>query len=280
MFFSCKEKSKVKLLSDSKMEEVLYDYHIANGIIKSSNLDSATSKSYIDAVFAKHNITEAEFDSSMVYFMRHADKLEAIYMRLSNRIDNEARLRGIDGQVATENYDNLNGDTVNIWNKEKSHIFFARVPYNIMKFAFKADSTYHAGDRFVLSFDNDFLYQDGLRSGLAVMTLRLENDSCITQTVSLSSSGMRRLEVYDSERKGIKKVEGYIMHKESSIASERNSSTLRMMMAYNLRLLKMHTQEIKVNKDTIENEKTDSLMHSTPEPMRVGVNGMHKLHSR
>ena len=70
---------------------------------------------YVQSVFQKHGITEAEFDSSMVWYSSRPDKLYKMYQRLGDRYATESRSLGL-GVSETELYANMSsvGDTANI----------------------------------------------------------------------------------------------------------------------------------------------------------------------
>jgi len=272
---SCGDRPSDLVMSEGKMEDVLFDYHIADGLNQTMGYDSFQKAECINAVFNKHGIDRAIFDSSMVYYVRHADRLQNIYRVVGARMENEARLQGIDGTPGELSTD-ATADTANIWNLEKTRVFTTEVPYNTMRFAFKADSTFKAGDRYILSFNSDFIYQEGSRNGYIVFTAKLLNDSVITQTSSISSSSKRTLEINDRTRIGIKELKGYFMHRPSNISNERNSSTVKMMILSDISLVKMHTPEPETEKQDStknnNNEKTDSLRsrvvsNNPPRPM-------------
>ena len=62
-FGSCNRESKKLVMSEGKMTDVLYDYHIADGISRTLNLDSNKMRKYIEQVFPKHRIGQSEFES-------------------------------------------------------------------------------------------------------------------------------------------------------------------------------------------------------------------------
>lgn len=272
MLGACSDKPNDMIISQGKMEDVLFDYHIANGVISVCNYDSIKAAECINSVFMKHGIDREVFDSSMVYYLRHADKMDMIYANLQSRIENEGRLQGVigGGDLGMASTD-LNADTANIWNLERTKILNPEVPYNVLSFDFKADSTFKAGDRFMLKFKADFIYQEGMRNGYAILTMILNNDSVVNQTTSLSSTTERTMEVCDKERIGVKEVKGYLMHRPSNVSTDRNSSTVKMMILSNIQLIRMHTEEPKIKeeekRDSINNdnnEKADSIKHNGP----------------
>ncbi len=260
MLLSCDKKSEL-VMSESKTEDVLFDYHLADGISRTKRLTAEESKAYFEAVLEKHGITRAEFDSSMVYYMKNADKLHAIYVRLSDRIENEARLQGLDGNNTISAA--MEGDTANIWTMESERIFTTYVPENLLKFHFKADSTYHPGDRFTLSFKTNFLYQDGSRNGYAMVSVRFANDSVTTRTTSMTTSNTTSLEIRDNDRLGVKEVRGFIIQREPNAAVDRGTTTLRMMIVSDIKLIKMHTDEPKKKEKAEESDNKKN--KSTPD---------------
>jgi hypothetical protein len=288
---ACDNKEKKMILSEGKIEDVLFDYHITDAIVHSTGVPSDEYDAYFNAVLKKHGITKAEFDSTMVYYMKHADKLSDIYKHLSDRMSNEARLQGVDGNSLFAG-NVITGDTANVWNAEKAKVFSDKAIENIVKFHLTADSTYKKGDRLTLTFMTDFLYQDGMRNGYAAMSVRLANDSVITRTVSMSSSMQYKLEVSDDQRLGIKDIRGFIMQRKSNVKTDRNNSTLRMMVVSDIKLIRMHVPEpekttadadsaksVNDNK-TInnENQNNPSLRLGNDSVRRENIS-MHKLHS-
>lgn len=291
MVQSCSE-SKVKVMSQDKLEDVLFDYHMADAIVHTTNVASDEYDTYLGAVLEKHGITRAEYDSSMVYYMKHADKMLEIYSHLTDRMTNEARLQGIDSNGLFAG-DVMTGDTANIWNSAKAKIFSDKGVDNIMRFRMTADTTYRKGDRFMLSFKTDFLYQDGARNGYAAMSVRFSNDSVVTRTTSLSSTNQHRLEVSDDTRLGVKEIRGFIMLRSSNVKTDRNNNTLRMMVVSDIRLIRMHVPEpektaadadtTRIAKDNKlqdnENENT-SPVRTVSDSVRRENTGVHKLYSR
>src|SRR5574344_706727 len=92
---ACENRPK-GVLSTGKMEDVLYDYHIMQGI------------------------TEDEFESSVIYYNRHAKELHGIYENIKKRytaINEEIQLvNGNNDMVAIYA---TGGDTTNLWSSAK-----------------------------------------------------------------------------------------------------------------------------------------------------------------
>ncbi|GHT72474.1 hypothetical protein AGMMS50262_01260 [Bacteroidia bacterium] len=83
----------LNVLSDSKMEAVLYDMYIAEQEIKNNSAvfynDSVRRQKLLQSVFEKHRISEAAFDTSLVWYNAHLEKYIKINNRISQKYDAE-----------------------------------------------------------------------------------------------------------------------------------------------------------------------------------------------
>ena len=243
---SCKSGSD-EPISSGEMEDILYDFHLSIGMIATENITDAKDRAYKEklyklSVLKKYGVTEQQFDESMVYYMRHADEMQDIYKSLAKRIGNEASKIGASvADLSTENSLSLSGDTANIWPLERGVVLMQAMPYNVKSFSVKADSAFHKGDRFVFSFDTQFLYQEGFKDGIAMLALRLNNDSVATRSTHFSSNSHYSLEISDNDRIGIKEIRGFLfLGKETRPAS---TSTIKLMIADYVQLLRIHIRE-------------------------------------
>ena len=76
----CKVKRPKEVFSEKKMEDILYDYHIAKAMGDNvSYTDNYKKALYMEYVFRKNGTTEEVFDSSMVWYTRNTEILSKIY---------------------------------------------------------------------------------------------------------------------------------------------------------------------------------------------------------
>ena len=151
-FWACTPSVPSGILSEEKMTDVLVDIHLAQGMAEaqSENTDVARYK-YIQAVFQKHRITEAEFDSSMVYYSGRAEKFTFVYNNVVNRVQAQAERMGLESVEKQDKFESLTseGDTANIW-LGKDFTYLAANPVQcVYSFQMKTDSTFKAGDTLV-----------------------------------------------------------------------------------------------------------------------------------
>lgn len=240
---SCKPSLPGGVLSKGKMTDILYDYHLALAMAHmDDNGDRGQSLAYREAVLRKHDVTSAEFDSSMVYYMRHTELLEDVYKDLTDRYNNEITAMGGSAKEGGE-FANLSatGDTANVWNLATSMVFMPVKPFNSTSFNIKVDSTFHKGDRLMLDFDAQFIYQDGMRNGVAMLAVQFGNDSIAQRTIMIQSTQHYSVELSDDDSLGIKSVKGYFMlingDNGTGVSSQ---TTLKLMFLEHIKLIRMH----------------------------------------
>lgn len=240
----CKPRIPGKYLSKGKMEDILYDYHLAESMssIAENYDDTLRVRVYKLSVLQKYGVSEADFDSSMVYYIRHAEHLRDIYDHLSKRLSDEALAVGTSASEVNQ-YLTLSesGDTANIWKADRSFILTQQPGFNVYSFTMKADSTFQAGDRFILTFDSKFIFQDGMRDGVALMALTFGNDSVASHMTRISVDNQYRIDISDNKRLGVKQLAGYFILNRN--LNNDSQTTFKLMHVGNISLVRMHVAE-------------------------------------
>ena len=204
---SCGKEIPDEIIQPSKMEKVLYDYHLTLGMSENSkNTEKEARKKY---VFQKHGITAADFDSSMVWYTRESQELMGIYENLNKRFKREyehvERLLESREEANTRSF--ASGDTVDVWMKENI-LWFTKSPLNNrLTFEIKADSTFHPKDAFDWNMDYYFMTEGEAIMGLNVI---YENDSVIGMTKSITESGPQSIYLHTDSAYNIKALNGFI----------------------------------------------------------------------
>lgn len=237
----CKPSIPGKYLSQGEMADILYEYHLAEGIVGTqSSGDTLALRAYRLNILARHDVSEAEFDSSMVYYVRHTKLLEDVYQKLSDRLNSESAamggdVYGVDGVALAT------ADTANIWKSAKNFVLSPYVATNRNSFEIKADTSFHTGDRFMLDFDTQYIYQDGMRDAVVVMAVTYDNDSTEYVSSQMSASTHVHLQLDNSGRMAVKRIAGYWMLNKSSLSDYTSASTLKLLVISNVRLVRMHS---------------------------------------
>lgn len=272
LLYACKPQIPDRYLQPGELEDILYDYHLADAMAETGNggHDAQYNKQlYRQAALKKHGITQAELDSSLVYYTRHSDRLHSVYENLAKRFGDEALALGASANDINR-YGNItsDGDTANVWTGEKHVILMAEAPYNVMTFDFTADTTYHKGDRIILNFNSDFIFKDGIRDAIAMLAVQFSNDSVACNAMHISSNSKYNVTVSDNDRIGIKAVRGFFYLPKGNNYS---ATSLRLLSITNISVVRFHTKDkpVKAVADSVAHTKSDSMRRvgAPPRPM-------------
>lgn len=84
------------VLSNKKMRDVLYDLHRADAAIQVAGYNYSHDQevaAYYKNVLDKHGITQAEFDSSLVWYTDNPQIFNKIYPKVIERLDADYELQ-------------------------------------------------------------------------------------------------------------------------------------------------------------------------------------------
>lgn len=210
---SCKKKMPAEVIKPAEMENILYDYHLAQAVGAEYNGEERYKRELLlQYVFEKHHVTEAEFDSSMVWYTRNMEELDNIYKNLERRYDdankNLARLYQ-DKQKRTI----ASGDTVELWNDRKMKLLAPSELANRLTFKFDADTTFHHLDKFVLRMNVRRLAKESA-DVYAGLTIGYKNDSTVAVTERVPDDGALLLSIR-ADTLDMERVEGFVYYKDS-----------------------------------------------------------------
>jgi hypothetical protein len=268
---ACKPSIPTEIIQPDDMEDLLYDYYVAQNITGDQHDGYDYRAKYNNGlVFKKHGVTEAEFDSSLVYYYNHIEDLYKIYESVQARLSNEAIELGASvGDVERYMKRSLSGDTMDIWTGHRHHLLFPQPPYNIFQFVQKADTACRANDSYMMTFGSSFLVQSGSRSATALLSVVYENDSVLTKSISVPLSGTINLDIPECGLRA-KEFRGYFYMPERQGAD--NASDMCLYMADHIQLMRFHHPDVEkkdsvsVEKDAVNVEKEKDAVNVVKEP--------------
>lgn len=228
------------IISSEEMEDILYDYHLADAMAQQADGGYAKNAvAYRVAVLKKYDVSQSDFDSSMVYYMRHTDQLHTMYQHISDRMQEEADKLGASssGGVTAQ------GDSADVWNGERSFVLIPNEPFNLYSFDLKTDTTFHKGDILLLNFKSDFIFQDGMRDGVVMLAVTLGNDSVASSVTHISSSMASSVQIADNDSLGIKRIRGFFFLAKNNDANS-SSTTLQLMSIHDIQLIRVHPKKV------------------------------------
>lgn len=210
--YSCKEKKSSNILSPQKMEEVLYDYHLAKVICTNrSGYSAAFEVKTTNYVYLKHHINQAVMDSSLAYYTRNIAEMNTIYEHLSLRFKQqkdslEKRLAERENVSSTS----ISGDSVDVWYLSHSALLTPITHRQKISFELVADSTYHPGDSIVWRFLATQLPLQQSFNSVMGLAVKYMNDSILSATQLFSNKGHVQLSIYSNKAEKIRSISGFV----------------------------------------------------------------------
>lgn len=269
---SCKPGIPSDILTPEELEEVLYDYHLAQGLAESSS-DSVSYRRYVyvQEVFRKHGITEAEFDSTMVWYSAHANYLNDIYKNLSLRYETELKAMGATEGVS-DNLNNLSavGDTANIWTEQSFIVMQPNWLDGKFKFVIEADSNIHRGDAFLWRYNARLVGDRNTgNEAYAALYIHFDNDSVAAVTRRIYNKSRMELRIETDTMLTVRSISGFIYYKRKE-----NNDKFELMMLDDMMLVRFHRQmspvvttdtvkadTLKVTRDTLKSKNVSVPEH-------------------
>lgn len=250
---ACTPSVPAGVIPPDEMEELLYDYHKAAATAFRTQGEGAAQvrrNVLCREVLRQHGLTEAQFDSALVYYYTDTERLYKIYHRLSQRLESEVASLG--GSVAQGEFEGLSndGDTASVWNGPKCALLMPIELYNRLDFELTPDSTYKRGDTFLLNFNTQFLYQSGTKDATCYIAVEYDNDTIITAQTHISYPGLTQMRTQMFDGANIKGIRGFVYLSRGNDESE----TLKLMSIENIQLIRFHKIEndSKCNTDSLQ----------------------------
>lgn len=268
---ACKPPLPNGVLSEGKMEDVLYDFHLAQGMAETVPFDEGHTLEqvryeYLQAVLKKHDITEAEFDSSLVFYCSDLTRMNRIYSHLTARLQREADALG----VATGPRDvfeglTAEGDTANVWRDRPLFVVKSQVMDNLQAWEQECDSTWEPGDDVLWRFSVQMLAKN-FRTGdsYADLVIHYTNDSIRSHLAMVGIHKDFELKVDNPRDWTPKKVIGHIY-----TAVEAKAEDMHYIFVIHPSLIRFH-QPASVReqwaRDTLQTDSLalDTLTSDTP----------------
>ena len=216
----CKVKRPSEVIPESTMENLLYDYHIAKALGENVPYNENYKKSlYIEAVFDKYGVTEAEFDSSMVWYTRNVETLSKIYEKINAKA--KTRQTDIDRLIALRDkkpMTSLSGDSVDVWAWRKAIRLYNTPVYMNYSFVLPVDSNFKKND--IFEWTAQYEYLNGLPDTALMATISMQilyaNDSVTGITKKVYSTGYDTIRLYTDTLSDVKEVRGFIYYPNST----------------------------------------------------------------
>lgn len=239
----CKPSVPSEYIQPGDLEDILYDYHVAQAIAtesRSSGEMDFKKHAYFHAVLKKHGVTEAEFDSSLVYYYSHADRFKSIYMKVAERLNEDAKDLGASvGELGRYSQYSATGDTANVWQNETDVLLLPKPTANRYDIHVEADTSYHKGDSFMFQFHTEYIFQSGSRDAVLCLVAKYEGDSIIQNTVHVSTDGLTQARLTHYREGKLKELNGFIYLNNN----QQDGEVRKLMFIEQIQLIRFHQKQ-------------------------------------
>ena len=214
---ACKVERPGYVLSDGVMEKVLYDYHIAKAMGENLDYNEQYKRTlYLNAVFKKHNITQAQFDTTMAWYARHPEVVNEVYDIVRERL-----------MASRENYNHLvslrdgkptrskAGDSIDVWIWDRIHMLSGMPLDNKLMFTLPSDNNYQASDTIKWTVGFKFLSEqlvDTTKRPIMAMQVAYAKDTIVSALCRIDSSQVAQLVLQADTLGDIKELRGFIYY--------------------------------------------------------------------
>jgi hypothetical protein len=217
------------------MRAVLYDMQIAEALVEINNESYKTSderQAVYDAVFAKHNIVQAEYDSSLMWYGEHMDLYMRIYRMTLKNVEESLALIGdikpnpLSGDVSAI-------DSVDVWIYSRHHTFRPEQgTLHMLTFDIAPQKPYSSGSSYVFGFSVWGVSPD-LKQKPEIWLSAIQADTMITVRNEITGDGYYETVLKTVATKQVKRVYGYIMVNDTTSSFHRIYIDKINLMKYN-----------------------------------------------
>jgi len=231
---SCSRVPK-QFLSEKEMRVVLYDMHIAEAMVETNSDMFRTSderERLYQGVFAKHHITQAKYDSSLIWYGKNMDLYMRIYKMVTNDISESIAKLGdikpnpLSGEMSTR-------DSIDVWIDNNSYIFHPKQIFQTLIFEISPERPYSAGSSYVMGLSVWGL-SPGTKQKLRLGLRALQSDTIISVNQDVYGDGYYETVMRTATSKPVIRIYGYIrMEDDDSPYHQVYVDDIRLMK-YNL----------------------------------------------
>ncbi len=249
---SC-DKAPRGVIGERRMADLLVDLDKAESYISQfpDKFPNDSAKQALkQSIFARHGVTQADYDSSMVWYAHNIDVYTDVCDKALNKLNSDLsslKKKAEKGGVAsTADYGDLEsptatrrrtyqgrGDTADIWSGLRTWMLTPVLPKGYITFDVKPDAEYRDGDRYRLNFK---LIGGGGRYAVLIGADYADGTSTVVHRNSCPD-GWTEFELQADRKRTVHRIYGYVRYDMTRAAS--------VAFVDSLMLLRTHVDDAK-----------------------------------
>lgn len=201
------------VLNSTDMENVLVEMHMLEGTLNAAGMgyNPEEKDKYFAALLQKNNVTQAEFDSSLVWYTKNPKRFERVYINVMARIDT------IKNDVNHRKYHPIDSantvNEINLWNKATKYVLTKDSARTTLSFEIK-NNDLMIKDFYELSFIRRVAPSDSSLNPYVVMHINYLNgtvDSIYSKTINDSIARKYSLKLRVRKDLKVKSITGLLL---------------------------------------------------------------------
>lgn len=195
------------VIQPDEMADLLADIHTAESVVEMNYGRYSSEDSRMElkqAILDKHGVTQADLDTSFMWYGAHLDKYMAVYENtteiLQDRLDKNQAIEAEQASLS------VSGDSVDVWAQPRRYVCNVRSATKYVTFKLAADNNWSKGDSYTwrAKFFNN---RGNVRWGIVA-----EYDDGTTEVLNdqFTTTGWQQMTFYTDSTRRAKAVRGYL----------------------------------------------------------------------
>jgi hypothetical protein len=211
---ACQQRPK-NVLSERNMTAVLVDMHLLEGTLDAKGIGYSQfdlKSKYFNSILEKYNITQADFDSSVVWYTKNPKTYSDIYIDVNKRLT-KLQIEVQKGKYHSVDSTDMKKFKLNIWNKPISFHFTKDSTRTQLNFEILNAGLMY-GDVYILKFKEFISRQDSCKGRFVLLRINYYNgasDSVSTKTYSDGLTKRYTIQLPAYKKLKIKSISGKLL---------------------------------------------------------------------
>ena len=226
---SC-SKTPPGIISERKMKNLLKDIYRAEAYIENNSSSFTTDSQKMllkQSIFEKHGVSQAVYDSSLVWYAKNIDVLNNVYQKVGKELQEESKdyQKKVGGPAMQGNardvqkggrplkqYHAATGDTADLWTRPRQWLMTNAMNRNFVTFDYEPDKEMRSGDRYRLSMK---LFT-GNSDVQLLLALEYLDGSMSFISRKMSHNGWLEMPIQADTARTVRRIYGHMSFKMSS----------------------------------------------------------------
>lgn len=259
------------IIKESDMVDLLVDLHKADAYVDNYPTqfpNDSTRMMLKQSVYLKHGVTQADFDTSLVWYAHNMEVYTDVYRRVIEQLKNDLDRTSNDKTIFPESnrkndvliagvpYYSIDGDTADLWTMPREWMLSQGLKSGFIPFDFDTDRSSKLGDCYELKFKT-LKGQEKISSFIAV---DYSDGGTAYLNHSYSSRNWNLLSLQSDSTRSVRRIYGYFYYKLSpgDVAYIDSVQLLRTHMNsanYGFRFSVQHVAERNVRRANMQGDK-------------------------